>query len=442
MVYVKWLNLKCRETYEQQKKVYEAYLLSAKPVDAVPAAEPIETMAPSGTDDTSMNIPNSQIISFPDTQNISNPSPQNNSSPPIPESPSQISPNLPLQALLPPTAARTDPEQGEQRTDQNLNANNLTMNQALEELFELLQSRRAAEVAKPPTIEAQQIEVAPGRAEPLSFMTLQTVEGIVEGTDFSTAQGQPSWENEMEKIVNLGHVYSSVNTVTGEMCYMVDAGLYKNILLAVAARKQNEQSLATAAEKIKQHIEQIGNSNERIMQGEKSALERMSRRMNKSFTELREEHHTRMKNVMSDIRVLNDSMIASAEHSTSEMQRLRFQVERYDQIFPIFQAQVKDMEQLNKRLRADLLEEKYRNEQMKIRLDKAEALAISLGASNPSKRRRTSVNLEHDDDVSDQSSSSDDEEGGEEDENEQDEDEQDQSSSSSPSEYEGGETEA
>ncbi len=38
MVYVKWLNLKGRETYEQQKKVYEAYLLSAKPVDAVPAA--------------------------------------------------------------------------------------------------------------------------------------------------------------------------------------------------------------------------------------------------------------------------------------------------------------------------------------------------------------------------------------------------------------------
>ncbi len=108
----------------------------------------------------------------------------------------------------------------------------------------------------------------------------------------------------------------------------------------------------------------MGNSNERIMQGEKSALEKMIRRMNKSFTELREEHHTRMKNVMSDIRMLNDSMVASTEHSTnsSEMQRLRFQVERYDQIFPIRQAQVKDMEQLNKRLRADLLEEKYRNE--------------------------------------------------------------------------------
>ncbi len=65
------------------------------------------------------------------------------------------------------------------------------MNQALE-LFELLQSRRAAEVAKPPTIEAQQVEVVPGRAEPLSFMTLQTVEGIVGSTDFDAAQGQTS----------------------------------------------------------------------------------------------------------------------------------------------------------------------------------------------------------------------------------------------------------
>ena len=67
----------------------------------------------------------------------------------------------------------------EQRSEQNLNANNLTMSQALE-LFELLQSRRAADVVKPPIIEAQQVEMAPGRAEPLSFMTLQTVERIIE----------------------------------------------------------------------------------------------------------------------------------------------------------------------------------------------------------------------------------------------------------------------
>ena len=63
------------------------------------------------------------------------------------------------------------------------------MSQALE-LFELMQSRRAAEVARPPTIEAQHIEVAAGRAEPLSFMTLKTVEGIVGDANFDTDQGQ------------------------------------------------------------------------------------------------------------------------------------------------------------------------------------------------------------------------------------------------------------
>ena len=94
------------------------------------------------------------------------------------------------------------------------------------------------------------------------------------------------------------------------------------------------------------------------------------------------------------------------------------------------------MEQLNRKLRADLLEEKHRNEQMKVRLDKAESLAISLGTPNPGKRRRAAANLEHDGDGSDESSSSDDEEDGEEDE-----DEQDQSSSSPPSEDEGGEAE-
>jgi hypothetical protein len=98
------------------------------------------------------------------------------------------------------------------------------MEEALE-LFALMQARRTAEAEKPPTIEAHQIEVAPRQAEPLSFLTLQTVEGIVGSTDFCDPQGQTSWESKMENFVSLGHAYSSVNTVTGEMCYMVDAAL-------------------------------------------------------------------------------------------------------------------------------------------------------------------------------------------------------------------------
>ena len=145
----------------------------------------------------------------------------------------------------------------------------------------------------------------------------------------------------------------------------------------------------------------------------------MAIRMNRSYEEMKNEQQTRMSNVMADIRALKDSMVSSAEHrmSSGEIQRLRFQVERYDQIFPIHQAQINDMNQLNKRLRADLLEEKHRNERMKIRLDKAEALAISLGTPKPSRRNRTDEQ-EHEDDGSDHgSSSSDDEdEDGDEDE--------------------------
>ncbi len=91
------------------------------------------------------------------------------------------------------------------------------MDQALE-LFERMQSKRAAEIAKPPTVEAQQVEVTPARTEPLSFMTLRTVEGIVSGTDVNAAQGQTSWDAKMENFVNMGYAYSSLNTHTGEKC--------------------------------------------------------------------------------------------------------------------------------------------------------------------------------------------------------------------------------
>jgi hypothetical protein len=186
-----------------------------------------------------------------------------------------------------------------------------------------------------------------------------------------------------------------------------------------------------ATERLEQHIEQIEHSNERVMQGERDALENMTRRMNQSFNEMRDEQHARMRNVMADIRALNDSMVASAEHGTNSdtMQQLKVQVERYEEILPICQAQVKDMKQQNKKLRADLLGERHRNEQMKIRLDKAEALAIRLGTPNTNKRSRT--------DGSDHGSSS---SNDEDEDNSEDEDEHEQSerSSSSSEDEQGG----
>ena len=200
----------------------------------------------------------------------------------------------------------------------------------------------------------------------------------------------------MEKFVNLGNAYSSTNTLTGEKCYMVDEPLYRDILLAVAARKQNERSLATAAIKLEQHIEQIGNSNERIMKGESDLLEKMSRKMNRSFDQFREEHNTRMKNVMNDIREINASMVVSAEHGSvsGEMQRLRFQVERHDQILPLFQAQFQDVQEKNKRLWSELLGERDYIERLKRRLETAEALAIKLGTVSPDKGGRAAAEQE------------------------------------------------
>ena len=61
------------------------------------------------------------------------------------------------------------------------------MNQALE-LFELLQAKRAGDVVRHPTVEAQHIEAQTPRAEPLSFLTLTTVEGIVSGMDLGNLQ--------------------------------------------------------------------------------------------------------------------------------------------------------------------------------------------------------------------------------------------------------------
>ncbi len=46
------------------------------------------------------------------------------------------------------------------------------------------------------------LEVAPPRAEPLSFLTLETVEGIVGSTDVEAQEGQTSWESRMDKFIS------------------------------------------------------------------------------------------------------------------------------------------------------------------------------------------------------------------------------------------------
>jgi hypothetical protein len=304
------------------------------------------------------------------------------------------------------------------------------------DLFELLQSRRAAEVARPPTIEAQHIEVAPGRDEPLSFMTFQTVEGIVGNADFDTAQGQTTWESKVEKIINLGHAYSSVNTVTGEICYMVDSALYKDILLAVAARKQNEQILIAASERMGQHIEQIAGSNERIMQREKHAIEQMAQRMNESHLLIQDEHRTRMTNVMTDIRALRDSLTCSADHDggSQEMQRLQFDMHRYENVISVYLARINDAEKANQRLLREQRESAASIEHLRDRLDRAERLVCSMGTPKSIKRKRAFREQDNNEKGSKRTSSSDNDAEESDGEDEDDRVSEQSSSSSSPSE--------
>jgi hypothetical protein len=298
-LYVQHRNIESKMLYERQLKERKDQIHLAEPVDAVLTSKPGVTKAPDDTDDTTMNILNPQIISFPNSQNILSPDSQNisqspeHSAPLILEPPSQISPTLPPPTLLPPTVPRAE-QQREQRTGVDPNSNRLTMEEALE-LFALMQARRTAEIERPLTIEAHQVDVATTRAKPLSFLTLETVKGIVGSTDFEVQEGRTSWEeSKMEKCIGLGDAYSSMNTLTGEKCYMVDRALYRDILLAVAARKQNERSLVAATEKLEQHIGQIESSNERVLQVEKDALEKMAQRMNNSYLSIRDEHQTRM----------------------------------------------------------------------------------------------------------------------------------------------------
>ena len=140
--YVNQLNFESGERYEREMKEYKALLLSAETndTDGDPdqTTDPAKVKALNGTNGTTMNIPIPQNISSPNTQNISSPNAQNipepqsqeQSTTPILEHPSLNNPSLPPPSSLPPTAPRTEQVLEEQRNEQTINANCLTLNQA------------------------------------------------------------------------------------------------------------------------------------------------------------------------------------------------------------------------------------------------------------------------------------------------------------------------
>jgi hypothetical protein len=127
---------------------------------------------------------------------------------------------------------------------------------------------------------------------------------------------------------------------------MVDEALYRDILLAVAARKQNERTLSSANEKLEQHMSQIEDSHNRVIQREKDAIEQFVAGITLSQEQIRSGHSVRMKAVMADIQAIRNTMLSSSEHnrSSQEMQRLRFQVAQYEGILPVYQSRLKNTE--------------------------------------------------------------------------------------------------
>ena len=375
LMYIEHINAKGKIIYDQQEEVYEAYLLTLKQTrqqtreQAKAKGEPQSAIAiqiihpPPAEQSRPQNISPSAEQSLP--QNISPSSeqslPQNNSSPAEQSHPQNISPpqnnspplEQPLLLNIPPPSGEqivNPPGAPRSPSSEIIDTNKLTMQQALE-LFELLQARKSKEVDKAVTVEAEPVARAPARAEPLSYLTLGTVEGIVGSVNPDELPEQtPTWEGKMEKFMRLSHTYSSDNTISGEKCYMVDEALYKDILLAVAARRQNECTLSSASEKLEQHLGLIEDSHKRVIQRENDAIEQFVEGITLSQEKIRAEHTARMGTVMAEIRTLKNSLASSAEmdQNSQEVQRLRFQVAQYEGIVPVYQSRLKDTEEQNK----------------------------------------------------------------------------------------------
>jgi hypothetical protein len=191
------------------------------------------------------------------------------------------------------------------------------------------------------------------------------------------------------EVQRLSHSYSSDNTISGEKFYMVDEALYKDILLAVAARKQNESTLSSASENLEQHMGQIENNHNRIIQRENVAIEQFVAQITLSQEKIRAGHTARIKAVMADIRTLKDAMASSSEldQNSQEMKRLRFQVTQYEGILPVYQSRLKDTEELNKKLDEEKSEQAKNIERLKQKLDKAESLVFSMGTPEAIRQR-------------------------------------------------------
>jgi hypothetical protein len=174
---------------------------------------------------------------------------------------------------------------------------------------------------------------------------------------------------------------------------MVDEALYKDILLAVAARKQNESTMSSASERLEQHLGQIEDSHKRIIQRENVVIEQFVAEIALSQEKIKLGHTARMQAVMADIRALKDSVISTSDldQNSPEMKRLRFQVTQYESIIPVYQSRLQDTEDLNRKLDCEKTELTQNIERLKQKLNRAESLVFSMGTPEAIRQREPAM---------------------------------------------------
>jgi hypothetical protein len=112
--------------------------------------------------------------------------------------------------------------------------------------------------------------------------------------------------------------------------------------------------MSAAAEKLEQHIGQIMRSQDRIAQRENESLANFNADMDARQERYRIAHKGRMEEKVLDEfdNLFKDSIFSTAEQNLgiNEVQQLRFQVEKYENVLRVYVSKLKDIEEQNKRL--------------------------------------------------------------------------------------------
>jgi hypothetical protein len=82
--------------------------------------------------------------------------------------------------------------------------------------------------------------------------------------------------------MRLSDSYLTRHTISGETCYMVDQQLYKDILLAVAVRKQNEKVYIESVQLLEKHMGRIESSHGRAVDREREAIDEFALTLRKT----------------------------------------------------------------------------------------------------------------------------------------------------------------